>query len=211
MDASEFKEFIFGMLFLKRLAAALDRNLQLWVGIRTVVDRDDNLLPVEVKENLSRLSYFVAQKTFEMQNGSNDKTHRKLQYSYTLFGREYEHWQSIFFCIAAHSVSAGTLLSKFKEIVEGRSLQVHERVDTFVALHATDNQNILLNGALEDGTDIPRDKSINFLPYPGSSICTYRATEPWSLFVMLLLLLQYMVQVPTEPVNMLLYSGNDPY
>ncbi len=58
----------------KRLAAALDNNLQLWVGIRTLVERDENPLPSEVKENLSRLSHFVAQKTFEMQDGSNDKT-----------------------------------------------------------------------------------------------------------------------------------------
>ena len=137
------------------------------------------------------------------------QSHRVLQNTYTLFGREYEHWQSIFFCIAAHSVSAGTLLSTFKEIVEGRSLQVHERVDTFVALHATDNQNMLVNGTMEVGTDIPRDNSIDFLPYPVSSICTYRATEPWSLFV--LLLLHYMIQAPTEPVKMLLYSGDDPY
>lgn len=58
----------------KRLAAALDRNLQLWVGIRTMVDSAENPLPAEVKENLSRLSHFVAQKTFEMQDGANDKT-----------------------------------------------------------------------------------------------------------------------------------------
>ena len=37
----------------QRLTAALDRNLQLWVGIRTMVDRNDNPLPAEVKENLS--------------------------------------------------------------------------------------------------------------------------------------------------------------
>ena len=135
--------------------------------------------------------------------------HRILQNTYTLFEQEFKHWQSIFFCIAAHSVSAGTLVSKFKEIVESRSLQIHQSVDTLVVLHAADNQNMLLNGTVEADTGIPRDKSINFLPYPGSSICTYRATEPWSLFVMLLL--HYMIQVPTEPVNMLLYSGNDPY
>jgi flagellar biosynthesis activator protein FlaF len=58
----------------RRLAAALDKNLQLWVGIRTLVERDGNPLPTEVKANLSRLSHFVAQKTFEMQDGSNDKT-----------------------------------------------------------------------------------------------------------------------------------------
>ena len=132
-----------------------------------------------------------------------------LLHKYTLFGHSYDHWQSIFFCIAAHSISAGSLMSTYKKIVEDRTLQVHERVDTLVALHATDNQNMLLNGVVEPKDGIPLDNSINFLPYPGSSICTYRANEPWSLFVMLLL--NYMIQAPTEPVNMLLYGGNDPY
>ena len=131
------------------------------------------------------------------------------QRTYKLFGHDDEHWQSIFFCIAAHSVASGSLMPTFKTIVEERSLLVHERVDTFVALRATDNQNMLLNGTLEADSNIPQDNSINFLPYPGSSIFTYRANEPWSLFVNLLL--QYMIQVPTEPVNMLLYGGSDPY
>lgn len=58
----------------KRLAAALDRNLKLWVGIRTLVSAADNPLPMQIKDNLIRLSSFVAQKTFEMQNGANPKT-----------------------------------------------------------------------------------------------------------------------------------------
>jgi len=58
----------------KRLAAALDRNLQLWVGIRTVVSEAENPLPMAIKDNLIRLSSYVAQKTFEMQNGSSQKT-----------------------------------------------------------------------------------------------------------------------------------------
>ena len=132
-----------------------------------------------------------------------------LLHKYTLFGHSYDHWQSILFCIAAHSISADSLTSTYKKIVEDRTLQVHERVDTLVALHATDNQNMLLNGVVEPKDGIPLDNSINFLPYPGSSICTYCANEPWSLFVMLLL--NYMIQAPTEPVNMLLYGGNDPY
>ena len=37
------------------------------------------------------------------------KFHPILQSAHTLFGHECEHWQSIFFCIAAHSVSAETL------------------------------------------------------------------------------------------------------
>jgi flagellar biosynthesis regulator FlaF len=58
----------------KRLAAALDRNLKLWVGIRTLVSSAENPLPMPIKDNLIRLSSFVAQKTFEMQNGANAKT-----------------------------------------------------------------------------------------------------------------------------------------
>jgi flagellar biosynthesis regulator FlaF len=58
----------------KRLAAALDKNLKLWVGIRTLVSDAENPLPLVIKDNLIRLSSFVAQKTFEMQNGANAKT-----------------------------------------------------------------------------------------------------------------------------------------
>ena len=58
----------------RRLAAALDRNLKLWVGIRTLVSMAENPLPMPIKDNLIRLSSFVAQKTFEMQNGANAKT-----------------------------------------------------------------------------------------------------------------------------------------
>jgi flagellar biosynthesis regulator FlaF len=58
----------------KRLAAALDQNLRIWVGIRTLVSQAENPLPISIKDNLIRLSSFVAQKTFEMQNGANAKT-----------------------------------------------------------------------------------------------------------------------------------------
>jgi len=57
-----------------RLAEALDHNLQLWVGIRTMVAQSDNQLPAQVKENLTRLSHYVAQKTFEMQSGVKNDT-----------------------------------------------------------------------------------------------------------------------------------------
>lgn len=127
---------------------------------------------------------------------------------YKLFGCEQEHWQSIFFCVAASSVSSSNLMAACKKIVEQRSLGIQERVDTIMALSATDRQNMLLNGMVDEG-GIPRDQSIDLLPYPGSSIRTYRADEPWSLFVMLLL--RYMNQVPTEPLNMLRYGGSEPY
>lgn len=145
-------------------------------------------------KRLSRSSYF-------------SQSYPLFKKTHTLFGREYEHWQSIFFCVAARSISTHSLVSTFERIVKEGSLPIHERVDTFMALDATDNQNMLLNGVVKDG--ILSDKSINFLPYPDSSICTYRAKEPWSLFVMLLL--NCMSQVPTERVNMLPYGGSESY
>lgn len=129
--------------------------------------------------------------------------------TYWLFGREFKHWQSMFFCVAAQSTSTESLMQKFKEIVTNESLQIDKRVDTFVALRATDDLNMLLNGKVDGDTGNPQDRSIDLLPCPDSSICTYRAKEPWSLFVMLLL--RYMTQVPTEPTNMLFYGGDDPY
>ncbi|MBK1666230.1 hypothetical protein CKO38_11720 [Rhodospirillum rubrum] len=56
------------------LAAALEGNLQLWVGIRTLVSRTDNPLPQEVKDNLIRLSQYTAQKTFELHDGIDEDT-----------------------------------------------------------------------------------------------------------------------------------------
>lgn len=48
------------------IQAALDTNLKLWVGIRTMVSRPDHPLPAEVRENLIRLSQYTVQKTFEL-------------------------------------------------------------------------------------------------------------------------------------------------
>ncbi len=44
----------------KDLAAALDANLQLWVAIRTEIERPGNPLPTEVRENLLKLAEYVA-------------------------------------------------------------------------------------------------------------------------------------------------------
>ena len=128
---------------------------------------------------------------------------------YTLFGTEHEHWQSIFFCIAVESMKGNHLLSKFDEIERSKKLPVHERVDTIMALKATDGNNILLNVAGELINGQPQNNSIDLLPSPGSTLCCYRAKEPWSLFLMLLL--HYMVQAPTEPIDMIDYGGDNPY
>lgn len=41
------------------LSAALDANLELWIAIRTLVQRPNNALPQEVRDNLVRLSDYV--------------------------------------------------------------------------------------------------------------------------------------------------------
>ncbi|MBL6958895.1 MAG: hypothetical protein ISR52_07935 [Rhodospirillales bacterium] len=47
------------------LVAALDHNLQLWSTIRVVVSDEANTLPVDIKDNLVKLSQYIAAKTFE--------------------------------------------------------------------------------------------------------------------------------------------------
>jgi len=52
------------------LSAALDVNLELWIGIRTMVSRADNPLPKQVRDNLLQLSQFVTKATFNVrENG----------------------------------------------------------------------------------------------------------------------------------------------
>jgi len=51
------------------LSAALDTNLKLWIGIRTLVSRDGNPLPKEVRENLIQLAQFVTKTTADARNG----------------------------------------------------------------------------------------------------------------------------------------------
>ena len=137
------------------------------------------------------------------------KQSRPITTNYTLFGCEYDHWQSIFFCVAVESIKATCLNDKYNEIVDSMKLPVHKRVDTIIALGGTDCQNMLLNISGEIKNGVPQDQSIDLLPKPGSKLYSYRAKEPWSLFVMLLL--RYMTQAQTEPINMLAYGGDNPY
>lgn len=46
-----------------KLAAALDRNMEVWVAIRTAVSQGDNALPGETRDNLVKLSKFVTDTT----------------------------------------------------------------------------------------------------------------------------------------------------
>lgn len=56
-----------------KMTQALQHNLELWVAIRALVSREDNNLPDEVKNNLSRLSKYVADTTFKTVDGISDQ------------------------------------------------------------------------------------------------------------------------------------------
>ena len=45
---------------LGKLAAALAHNLELWVGVRTLISRPDSHVSPELRENLTRLADYVA-------------------------------------------------------------------------------------------------------------------------------------------------------
>lgn len=46
------------------LAHALNHNLEIWVALRTTVSREDCNIALETRQNIIRLSQFVAEKTF---------------------------------------------------------------------------------------------------------------------------------------------------
>ncbi len=54
------------------LSAALDANMELWIAIRTVAARPDNALPREVRDNLVRLSEYVAGLTVGRRDSLSD-------------------------------------------------------------------------------------------------------------------------------------------
>lgn len=47
------------------LAAALERNLETWVALKTLIGRPDCLLPDAVKANLRQLAEFVTERTLQ--------------------------------------------------------------------------------------------------------------------------------------------------
>ena len=54
------------------LVSALNNNLEVWIALRALVERDDCPLSEQVRENLTRLGNFVAQKTFDSPDGLAD-------------------------------------------------------------------------------------------------------------------------------------------
>ncbi len=128
--------------------------------------------------------------------------------SFSLFGREYDQWQSIFFCIAVESVSEKTLLKKYTENVDENRLveeKCKDRVDGVFSL----NGPCIINSSKPLINDRPQRGTIDLLPNQSGKFCSYPAKEPWALFVFLLL--RYMVQVPQVCIDMLRYDSGEPF
>lgn len=61
-----------------RMAAAMEHNLELWTSIQALVRRDENPLPAEIKDNLVKLSRYVADATFRCEGRPNEDTLKTL-------------------------------------------------------------------------------------------------------------------------------------
>ncbi len=57
-----------------QMVTALNENLEVWVAIRTMAMQKNSGFSDEIKENLTKLSKFVAEKTFESSEGLSDQT-----------------------------------------------------------------------------------------------------------------------------------------
>ena len=54
------------------LVTALDNNMQLWVYIKTLADKNESLLPKETRGNLIKLADYVSAKTIEVGKNVNE-------------------------------------------------------------------------------------------------------------------------------------------
>lgn len=127
-----------------------------------------------------------------------------------MFGKESEHWESIFFCIAYESTGLEKLCKECNLMNNREGLSVEKRVDTIVALNnPADHYNIMLNAKIGAELGIPVVRSIDLLPCLENFLHQWRVTHSWALFIALLL--QYMVQAPPQIVNMVEYNKGEPF
>lgn len=169
--------------------------------VKTTLDADkleDVLKKCLSYKNLHRKAYFP-------QKGD-------IKNAVHMFGKESEHWESIFFCITYETPSPDLeeLWKKWILMIGREDLPLEKWIDTIVALNnPADHCNIILNAIPDAEPGRPADNSVSLLPYPGSSIYIYRARYSWALFIALLL--GYMVQAPPQIINMLEYNKDEPF
>ena len=88
------------------------------------------------------------------------------------------------------------MIDCFVAVTRQMDTALYHRQNT--TLNVAKGTNMRLNDrADEQGT--PPGRSIDLVPYPAISTCTYRARQPWPFFSTLFL--RYMTQIPMEPVS----------
>ena len=154
-----------------------------------------NLKSKELKDSFGKcLSYKNLQRRAYFDRRGSD-----IKHYHNLFGEDKEHWASLFFCIAVDSMGSRRLKQKYLDIVEEEKLGIEKRIDTIFSLSSTDSRNILTN----------YNGEYDFLPSKNSRLRAISVEKSWGLFVNLLL--KYMVEAPTDPINMLFYGGKSIY
>lgn len=134
-------------------------------------------------KNLRRRAYF-------------DQSNNDIKHNHKLFGDGKDHWESIFFSISVESMAGSQLLAEYQRIVEAGNFPIHNRIDTIFSLNCPDGKNIIANWD---------QKGLDLLPNKNSQLNAVSVEKSWGLFINLLL--RYMVQAHTEPINMLEYGG----
>ncbi len=137
------------------LTSALDSNLQLWVAIRTLMQRPECQLPKDIRNNLIKLSQFAAQKTFEVANGVTDDIldslinlnlqiaegllegttgHRIRELAYKMWekagcppGRDLDHWLKAEYEIT-QAADYANALKEFAKIMGSDPIKAHKKV-----------------------------------------------------------------------------------
>ena len=134
-------------------------------------------------KNLNRKAYF----------GTPDNV---IQQSYKLYGTDSNHWKSIFFILSVESISSSELIDEYKRIVNTESLPMEKRVDSIFSLQSSDDGNVVCH----------HSDCYDFLPSETSHLHGIFVDNSWGFFINLLL--RYMVQAQTEPIDLLQYDGN---
>ena len=143
-------------------------------------------------KNLQRNAYIVASSPVEL--------------SYVLFGENNTHWKSIFFCIAYETVALENLCSL--GMSEHDRLPLDKRIDTIVVLNNPGNaSNMIANAVCGPVSGGITELSVRLISDKESSNFALPANSPWAMFVALLL--HYMVQAPSEIVDMLQYNTGE--
>ncbi len=119
-----------------------------------------------------------------------------IQQSYKLYGTDSSHWKSIFFILSVDSMSSSELIEEYKRIVNTESLPMEKRVDSIFSLKSTDNGNVICH----------HSDCYDFLPSETSHLHGIFVDNSWGFFMNLLL--RYMVQAQTEPIDLLQYGGD---